>query len=214
MYPSNDFNFALFQSLIDKAYWPIYGEMKILDELSASQNCDNNDSSECPSKSGTVYSYLALLVYMVIAHVLLINLLIAMFGSTFESVHDKTDMLWKFQRYRLVFEYFRALPCPPPISFLGLIISVVKCLKEKKYPLKQPSNVNTSVNELFLEKKFAEEYIRNKRITERDSNDSRLKFSMEKIEFMEQKLNEVVSELQSLKFKNNQMVSDEVDFYE
>lgn len=39
LYPGNKLNFALLRSILDKAYWPIYGEMKILDEI-----------DDCPKK--------------------------------------------------------------------------------------------------------------------------------------------------------------------
>lgn len=46
--------------------------------------------------------------------------------------------------------------------------------------------------ELFLERKFAEEFLRNQKIRERESVDSRLRFNNEKLEYLEQKLNEIV----------------------
>ena len=75
---SFDENFELVKNIIDKAYWPIYGEMNILDELN-----DNGETclekSRCPEASGKYYSFGALMIYMIVANVLLINLLIAMF---------------------------------------------------------------------------------------------------------------------------------------
>lgn len=46
--------------------------------------------------------------------------------------------------------------------------------------------------ELFLERKFAEEFLRNQKIHERESVDSRLRYNNEKLEYLEQKLNEIV----------------------
>lgn len=62
-------------NILNKAYWPIYGEMKILDELS---ECLESDAGACEN-SGVVFSYIFLMIYMIIANVLLVNLLIAMF---------------------------------------------------------------------------------------------------------------------------------------
>ena len=50
--------------------------MKILDELDA---CTPDEHTKCPETSGVAFSFIALMIYMVIANVLLINLLIAMF---------------------------------------------------------------------------------------------------------------------------------------
>ena len=58
------------------AYWPIYGEMGILEVLK-SDECE--DREFCLDPMTKAASFVLLMVYMVIANVLLINLLIAMF---------------------------------------------------------------------------------------------------------------------------------------
>ena len=78
MYPNNNvLSFELVKSIINKAYWPIYGEMKIFDEFN-NENC-NETKEGCPEKFGAEFSYFALMGYMMIANILLVNLLIAMF---------------------------------------------------------------------------------------------------------------------------------------
>lgn len=86
MYPGNELNLELIINLINKAYWPIYGEMQILEEIMERDTCVKDPNATCPTQSGTYYSYIALIGYMIIANVLLINLLIAMFSSTFQDV--------------------------------------------------------------------------------------------------------------------------------
>ena len=76
LYPGNKLSFDLLRSIINKAYWPIYGEMKLLEEM---ENCPNRQNEKCPETSGIAFSFIALMIYMVIANILLINLLIAMF---------------------------------------------------------------------------------------------------------------------------------------
>ena len=49
--------------------------MKILEEI----NDDQCTPDTCPEKSGVVFSYIALMCYMIVVNVLLLNLLIAMF---------------------------------------------------------------------------------------------------------------------------------------
>lgn len=62
---------------MNKAFWPIFGEMKILEEISELDEC--TIEGNCPLQSGITFSYIFLMVYMVLANILLINLLIAMF---------------------------------------------------------------------------------------------------------------------------------------
>lgn len=53
--------------------------MKILDELDDCVYDPSINDTTCPENSGVVFSYTALMLYMVIANILLVNLLIAMF---------------------------------------------------------------------------------------------------------------------------------------
>ena len=92
MHPGNELNLELIINLINKAYWPIYGEMQILEEIMGRDECLKEQRDDCPTQSGTYYSYIALVGYMVIANVLLINLLIAMFSSTFEDVQVRVEL--------------------------------------------------------------------------------------------------------------------------
>jgi hypothetical protein len=79
LYPGNEINTNLLANLINKAYWPIYGEMKILEEITEVDEEKCSIDGSCPTKSGIYYSYVALMIYMIVANVLLLNLLIAMF---------------------------------------------------------------------------------------------------------------------------------------
>jgi transient receptor potential cation channel subfamily M protein 5 len=80
LYPHNELNLKLFLSIIHKAYWPIYGEIKILEEdiKLNSFDCDAKNT-HCPEPISVIFTFFSLMIYMVIANVLLINLLIAMF---------------------------------------------------------------------------------------------------------------------------------------
>lgn len=74
MYPNGHMSVKrLFQFIINNAYWPIYGEIKILDDL------HNEDETEPADPVGTGYSFILLMIYMIFVNILLVNLLIAMF---------------------------------------------------------------------------------------------------------------------------------------
>ncbi|CAF0758789.1 unnamed protein product [Brachionus calyciflorus] len=197
MYPGNTFDINLIKTMINKAYWPIYGDMKILDELNDDEAC--LATSSCPDSAGKYYSFGALMVYMVVANVLLINLLIAMFSSTYEDVQLKTDQIWKYQRYRLVFEYFNSSVFPPPFSIFAYITSVIHWLKSKKEE-SDSDQMEENSEDLFLEKKFAQEFIREQNNKERESCLYRIKSNTEKLDLLEQKINEFIN----LKNKDNE----------
>ena len=73
----------LIRQVIDRGYWPIYGELKLLDEIEKIEDenraCLPQDGS-CTEKVAITFSYVGLMIYMILGNVLLINLLIAMFG--------------------------------------------------------------------------------------------------------------------------------------
>ncbi len=79
MYPGSTMSLDLIRKILNKAYWPIYGEMKILDEIEAKSGECSESEDGCPDPIGSSFSFLALMAYMIVANVLLINLLIAMF---------------------------------------------------------------------------------------------------------------------------------------
>ena len=67
------------------AYWPIYGEMGILETIKKEPCVEGatDNQEKCLDSTIQVSSFVLLMVYMVIANVLLINLLIAMFRYQF-----------------------------------------------------------------------------------------------------------------------------------
>ncbi|XP_061081535.1 transient receptor potential cation channel subfamily M member 2-like isoform X1 [Conger conger] len=78
-----------------------------------------------------------LCVYLLFAHILLLNLLIAIFNYTFQEVQDNTDRIWKFQRYGMIKEYHSRPTPPPPFIFLShvyiLFKRVVLCKDPQKF---------------------------------------------------------------------------------
>jgi len=55
-------------------------------------------------------------VYALIAQIMLVNLLIAMMGDTFNRVQENADKEWMYSRYHLVVEYTHASFHPPPFN--------------------------------------------------------------------------------------------------
>ncbi len=68
--PNNEMNLSLIKNIIEKSYWPIYGEMKLLEEINEpNESCFIENS--CPEPKGAAFSYIALMIYMILANVLL-----------------------------------------------------------------------------------------------------------------------------------------------
>ena len=76
MYPNSSFDGHLLHKIINFAYWPVFGTIRLFDELDKI-NCEG---PSCPEKSGVVLSIILTMIYMVLTNILLVNLLIAMFS--------------------------------------------------------------------------------------------------------------------------------------
>ena len=80
LFPKDSFSWSIFREILNIAYWPIYGEISILERIN-NETCFESGSIEPPCLDDLSFfsSYTLLMIYMIFASVLLINLLIAMF---------------------------------------------------------------------------------------------------------------------------------------
>jgi hypothetical protein len=66
------------RDVINVAYWPIYGELSILQDLN-NRTCFTNVDPSCIDHLSYIFLYVLLMFYMIIGHILLLNLIIAIF---------------------------------------------------------------------------------------------------------------------------------------
>ena len=97
----------------------------------------NSTQNYCyPKEYETIenYNYVTqvfLSVYLLIGNVMLLNLLIAVFTSVFEEVHENSNEVWKWEMYRLVEEYDRKPGLAPPLVILEDIFKLLKVVWKK-----------------------------------------------------------------------------------
>lgn len=65
-------------------------------------------------------------VYMMVANVMLINLLVALFATTYETVQEDSDKIWKLNRFDLVMDYWGKDPIPTPLILVYHIMLLIK----------------------------------------------------------------------------------------
>lgn len=136
LYPNEWRIDEILYGIIYTPYFQIYGELFIAerttypfeDGLSAADGTciddtyytnliNNTDPQRCPNKHKMVEVLQAL--YMLIANVLLLNLLIALFSNTFEQIQANAEKYWKFQRYSLIREYYYRPTFVPPFILIS-----------------------------------------------------------------------------------------------
>lgn len=81
-----------------------------------------------PDSSTSIATHILLAFHMLFVNILLINLLIAMFSFTFESVQTHTDLVWRYERYSLIREYFDRPPLFPPLIILTHLFELSKLI--------------------------------------------------------------------------------------
>ena len=85
-----------------------------------------NDDLPCQYARIIVQIYLA--VYMMLAAVLMLNLLIAVFSKTYDSMteENRDDLLWKWQRYDLMLEFKQRSAVPFPLNIIAYVVRTLR----------------------------------------------------------------------------------------
>ncbi|XP_029951761.1 transient receptor potential cation channel subfamily M member 1-like [Salarias fasciatus] len=142
--------------------------------------------------------------YLLVANILLVNLLIAVFNNTFFEVKSISNQVWKFQRYQLIMTFHDRPILPPPLiifSHLYILFNRLfrRCarkkqegeLDEKDRGLKLRLNPEELKNLYEFEEQCVEEYFREKEDEQQSSSDERIKVTSERVENMSMRLEEV-----------------------
>ena len=67
---------------------------------------------------------LLLWVYFVVAQVVLLNLLVAIMGDTWQQIRENADDEWKYLKVNAIAEYFELHHIPPPFNAAWLLRSL------------------------------------------------------------------------------------------
>ncbi|XP_052079708.1 transient receptor potential cation channel subfamily M member 1-like isoform X2 [Mytilus californianus] len=135
MYPNESPGLPLFQNLIYMPYWQLYGEL-FLEQFDGTKldHCtddvalySNGTMERCPLRNQINTFVLA--VYMVVTHIILVNILIAMFSHTFTKVQDNNELVWKFHRFSLIEEYYDRSFFVPPFTIINHILMAILYIK-------------------------------------------------------------------------------------
>ncbi|CAK8686558.1 unnamed protein product [Clavelina lepadiformis] len=207
LYPDEKNAKNIFVGSVYKPYWQLFGELFLseinynpdADEFTCSNaNVTDNDTDtrmpHCPQENAFVPILSA--IYMLLVNVLLLNLLIAMFSYTFEKLVDKTDVIWKFERYYLVEEYYFRPCLVVPFSIISYIISIIRWILEKNKTNKRSKDNKFAkhikekelIRLLTWEHSRTDSYLEDKRIEEENETSTRLEKLAIKLESVEKKL--------------------------
>ncbi|KAM4038014.1 transient receptor potential cation channel subfamily M member 1 isoform 2-T2 [Anomaloglossus baeobatrachus] len=212
LHPDEEPSWRLARNIFYMPYWMIYGEV-FADQIDlyameinppCGENLYDDDGKRLPPCIPGAWLTPAIMAcYLLVANILLVNLLIAVFNNTFFEVKSISNQVWKFQRYQLIMTFHDRPVLPPPMiifSHMYIILKRVCCRCRKMHEGDQDERdrgLKLFLNEEELKKLYefeeqcVEEYFQEKEDEQQSSNDERIRVTSERVENMSMRLEEV-----------------------
>uniref|UniRef100_A0A671UDN6 Transient receptor potential cation channel, subfamily M, member 1b n=1 Tax=Sparus aurata TaxID=8175 RepID=A0A671UDN6_SPAAU len=206
LHPDEEPTWRLARNIFYMPYWMIYGEVfaDSIDPPCGEHLYDEDGKKLPPCIPGAWLTPAIMACYLLVANILLVNLLIAVFNNTFFEVKSISNQVWKFQRYQLIMTFHDRPILPPPLiifSHLYIVLNRLfrRCarkrqegeLDEKDRGLKLRLNPEELKSLYEFEEQCVEEYFREKEDEQQSSSDERIKVTSERFENMSMRLEEV-----------------------
>ncbi|XP_068894194.1 transient receptor potential cation channel trpm isoform X8 [Tenebrio molitor] len=194
LFPNHEPNWGIARDVFLEPYFMLYGEV-YADKIDPS--CGGE--GEKPCQTGRWVAPVIMSVYLLVANILLINLLIAVFNNIFNEVNAIAHQVWMFQRFTVVMEYEQKPLLPPPFIIFCHIYLLFKYLR-RKMEGKEESYDNGL--KLFLdrdemerlydfEEDCVEGYFAEQEFKLQQSTEERIKVTTERIEHLTQKVEDI-----------------------
>ncbi|CAK1584263.1 unnamed protein product [Parnassius mnemosyne] len=212
LYPDKEASLYLIREIFFQPYFMLYGEVFASD---IDPEC-GLDISDRKCVTGRWITPIAMTIYLLVANILLINLLIAVFNNIFNEVNEVSHQVWMFQRFTVVMEYEQKPVLPPPLIIFCHIYAtckwVTRNVSHKRFQYDNGLK-------LFLEKEdmerlydFEEEciegYFREQEVKLSNSIEERVRNTTDRVEHittkmedLNQKANCQIQSMQSVEFR-------------
>ncbi|KAM3721127.1 Transient receptor potential channel [Dirofilaria immitis] len=113
--PHEKWQWVLIRNIFYKPYFMLYGEV-YAGEIDICINC----------VPGGWIPPVLMTIFLLVANILLINMLIAIFNNIFNETNAIAQQVWLFQRYEQVMEYENTPFFPPPFTPISHILILLK----------------------------------------------------------------------------------------
>ncbi|KAL1129661.1 hypothetical protein AAG570_012606 [Ranatra chinensis] len=195
LFPDSDPDWSLAKEVFFQPYFMLYGEV-FADSIDPPCG-DEPGMEQC--HTGRWITIVVMSTYLLVANILLINLLIAVFNNIFMEVNAISHQVWMFQRFTVVMEYEQKPVLPPPLIILCHIYLLLKFLRRKVQGVQETYDNGLK---LFLdaedlerlydfEEECVEGYFREKESKLHQSTEERIKQTCERVENMFQKIEDI-----------------------
>lgn len=212
LYPDKEPSWFLVREIFFQPYFMLYGEV-FADTIDPP--CGDDPGLE-KCQIGHWITPAVMAMYLLVANILLINLLIAVFNNIFNEVNAVSHQVWMFQRFTVVMEYEEKPVLPPPLIVLCHAFLLLKYCQRKVHGVQ---DVYDNALKLFLdrddlerlydfEEECVEGYFREQETKLHMSNDERIRNTADRVENMYQKVEDInqkennqTSALQGVEFR-------------
>ncbi|XP_067105522.1 transient receptor potential cation channel subfamily M member 1-like [Osmerus mordax] len=213
LHPDEEPTWRLARNIFYMPYWMIYGEVfaDSIDPPCGDNLYDEDGKKLPPCIPGAWLTPAIMACYLLVANILLVNLLIAVFNNTFFEVKSISNQVWKFQRYQLIMTFHDRPILPPPLiifSHIYILLKRICCRCKRRQEGEQDERdrglqlvLNSEeLKSLYeFEEQCVEEYFREKEDEEQSSNNERIRVTSQRVENMSMRLEEVNEREHSMK---------------
>ncbi|XP_063397476.1 transient receptor potential cation channel subfamily M member 3-like [Mytilus trossulus] len=130
LYTNSEFTWSELEKITQNGYWMLFGELNLDGEKITVPDCtfnktvyDSGALQQCPSQLGLYLVPYLKAFYGLVAVILLLNLLIAMYSNTFKEIHEKSEFYWSQLQNDFLEEY--SIKTIFPIHVQLLVLPVV-----------------------------------------------------------------------------------------
>jgi len=195
LYPDKEPSWFLVREIFFQPYFMLYGEV-FADSIDPP--CGDDPGLE-KCQMGHWITPAVMAMYLLVANILLINLLIAVFNNIFNEVNAVSHQVWMFQRFTVVMEYEEKPVLPPPLIVLCHAFLLLKYCQRKVRGIR---DVYDNALKLFLdhddlerlydfEEECVEGYFREQETKLNMSNDERIRNTADRVENIYQKVEDI-----------------------
>ncbi|CAD6195640.1 unnamed protein product [Caenorhabditis auriculariae] len=111
-YPKSKWSWMLVRNIFYKPYFMLYGEV-----YAGEIDTCGDDGANCVP--GNFLPPILMTIFLLVANILLLNLLIAIFNNIFNEANERSKEVWLFQRYGQLIEYHDSTFLPPPFNVVA-----------------------------------------------------------------------------------------------
>ncbi|KAG5451156.1 hypothetical protein CSKR_201349, partial [Clonorchis sinensis] len=122
-----------FYDMIIASYFQMLGEFRLEELQGESSTC--RDLNKCPQTSARRLTVVMLSAYVLLTQVLMFNLLVATFTSTYNEIEGSSQYFWCYQRYEMIQEFVDRPSVAPPFMLLWYTVEFSGFILQKIYGL-------------------------------------------------------------------------------